>query len=247
MPIRQALPVLAELKIRAIEIEARGELSPKRISDTGIRHLRKLLSEHNMTLAALGYRTRHGYDVAENLEQRVEGTKAALRMAHDLGAPFVVNAIGNFPTDPADPRAAGMREALLELAAWGERVGATLACETGNETGEDIGRALAVLPEGTLAAAFNPGNLVRCGHSPLASLEALKGSIWYAYASDAIRGAPLDAGTDIALGQGSVDLQAMLGALETSGYRGTLTIDVFPGNNPLRRVNQAVSYLHNLY
>jgi len=43
---------------------------------------------------------RRGYECEDELERRIEGTKHAMKMAHDLGANVVVNQVGSIPNPP---------------------------------------------------------------------------------------------------------------------------------------------------
>ncbi len=46
------------------------------------------------------FHTARGYDVAENLERRIDGTKQAMKFAYSLGASVVINQIGSVPEKP---------------------------------------------------------------------------------------------------------------------------------------------------
>ncbi len=145
----------------AVEIDARGEIKPQELSATGRRQLRKTVEDLGLRVAALGFRTRSGYNVAENLDRRVAATKEVLRLAHDLGASIVVNPVGRVPDDAGDPAWQMLVEVLSDLGAAGDRTGAFLAAETGSEDGATLRRLLDALPPGALGVALNPGSLIR--------------------------------------------------------------------------------------
>ncbi len=73
-------------------------------AQTGLREVRRLLEEHDLRVAAVGFRTRRGYDVADEIDKRVAGTKAAMQFAADLRAPVVVNQVGRVPAESSGPR-----------------------------------------------------------------------------------------------------------------------------------------------
>ena len=73
----------------AVELDARNEIHPSQLSDTGLRQLRKMLEDLNLKVASLRFQTRRGYDHPQDLDRRVEATKAAMKLAYRLGAPVV--------------------------------------------------------------------------------------------------------------------------------------------------------------
>ena len=62
MPFKQALATAAEIGAEAVEINARSDLKPGELSRTGVRHLRKMLADLNLKVAAVNFPTRRGYD-----------------------------------------------------------------------------------------------------------------------------------------------------------------------------------------
>jgi len=246
MPLRRALSAAAQLKVAAVEIDARTELRPGELSQTGRRQFRKLLEDLNLRICAIGFPTRRGYNVVDDLERRIAATKEALRLAQELGAAVVVNQVGRVPADTSDPEWPVLFEALTDLGAYGNRIGATLAAETGSESGEDLARLLAALPDGALGVTLNPGNLIVNGFSPLDAVSALGRNIIYVHAKDGIRDRARGRGEEVPLGRGMTDFPSLLGALEDYGYRGYLCIERDHADDPIFEVGQAVRYLQQL-
>ena len=246
LPFRSALQKAQQLGAAAVEIDARGELRPNEITQTGLRQLRKMLDDLNLRVAAVGYHTRRGYNVPDDLERRVEGTKAAMQLAHDLGANVVVNQIGRVPAEPEGPDWNMLVEVLADLGRWGQHVGALLAAETGSESGQDLARLLAALPPGSIGVNLDPGNLIVNGFSTIDAVHALGPNILHVHAKDGVRDLAQGRGVEVPLGRGSADFPALLGALEERDYRGYLTIERTGGENPIYEVGQAVQYLKSL-
>lgn len=98
--LMRALTSVASLGASSVELCARTTVRPSELSDTGLRQLRKMLDDLNLRVAAVRFQTRHGYDVLEQLDRRVEATKQAMRLAYRLGSSIVVNQIGRVP-DPS--------------------------------------------------------------------------------------------------------------------------------------------------
>ena len=103
-PFRKALETAARLGAEAVEIDARTEVRPAEMSQSAIRHLRKTIDDFNLRVAAVSFQTRHGYHVLENLDRRIEATRQAMQFAYQLGAPVVLNQVGQVPADTDDPQ-----------------------------------------------------------------------------------------------------------------------------------------------
>lgn len=246
LPLKKALQIANGWRVSGVEIDARGETNPRDLTQTGRRQLRKLLDDFGLRVAAVGFRTRRGYDVADQLERRIEATKAAMQLAYDLGASLVVNQVGRVPEKSEGSAWSLLGEALGELGAYGQRVGALLAAETGSESGGDLRRLIEALPPGSLAVALNPGNLIVNGFSPLEAIAELGPHIQYVHAKDGVRDLARGRGVEVELGRGSADFAALLGALAEHDYRGYWTIEREHSADPVHEIGQAVSYLQNL-
>lgn len=246
LPLRKALAVAKGWQVAGVELDARGDFNPRDLSQTGRRQLRKLLDDFELRVAAVGFRTRRGFDVPDELERRIEATKAALQLAYDLGASLVVNQVGRVPEKSEGPAWGLLVEALSDLGAYGQRVGALLAAETGSESGGDLRRLIEALPLGSLAVTLNPGNLIVNGFSPLEAIAALGPHVQYVQAKDGVRDLARGRGMEVELGRGSADFAALLGALEEHGYRGYWTIERESAADPVHEIGQAVSYLRSL-
>lgn len=205
-----------------------------------------MLDDLNLRVCAVQFRTRHGYDVAENIDRRLEATKRAMQAAFELGASVVVNQIGRIPDEPGGAAWDLMLQALSDLGRFSHKAGAMLAAETGTEDGAAMRRLLDALPEGAIGVAFNPGNLLVNGFSPRDAMQQLSGDVTYVHAKDAVRDLARGRGLEVPLGRGSVDFPELLAMLEEKGYRGYVTIQREGADDPVFEVGQAVQYLRSL-
>ena len=246
LPLKKALHTAAEMGADAVEIDARGEIKPRDLSRSGVRQMRKMLEDLNLRVCAIGFRTRRGYDVADDLDRRIEATKEAMQMAYALGAQVVVNQIGRVPSDLPDASWDTLRQALVDLGGYGQRVGAFLAARTGSEAGADLARLISALPAGVLAVDFDPGSLIINGFSASDAIRALAPHVLHVHANDAVRDLAQGRGIETPLGRGSVDFLEMLSVLEEQEYRGYLTVERQNSANPVADVAQGVEYLRNL-
>lgn len=249
-PLKKALHTAAQLGAEAVEIDARGELRPQELGETGTRQFRKLLEDLGLKVAALSFRTRRGYDVAEDLDRRIAATKDAIDMAYALGAAVVINHIGPIPARPEvgqeNPAWTRLTEAVADLARYGDRAGAFLAASTGTENGERMADFIHSLPAGTLRVNLNPGQLIINGFSASDAVRQLGPSIAHVQANDAVRDLAQGRGLAVPLGRGSVDYEDLLSHLENHEYRGYLTITRESTDDPVTEIGQAVQYLKHL-
>jgi sugar phosphate isomerase/epimerase len=245
-PFRKALATAARLGVRGVEIDARGELRPQELGQTGMREVRRLLEEYELRVAAVGFRTRRGYDVPDELDQRVAATKSAMTFAAELGGPYVVNQVGRVPDEPGGAGWNLLVQTLADLGRHGQHVGATLAAQTGSEDGAALARLVDTLPASSLGVDLDPGNLIIHGFSPLEAVESLGARIVHVHARDATRDLARGRGLEVSLGRGSADFPALLGGLENYAYRGYFTIARQDAENPEFEIGEAVKYLANV-
>jgi sugar phosphate isomerase/epimerase len=247
MPLKQGLHTAARLGASGVEIDARGEINPKDLSATGLRHLRKMLEDLNLRVSAVSFATRRGYNVMEDLDRRVEATKQAMQFAFKLGASVVTNSVGQIPADHRGGQWETLIAVLTEIGRFGERAGARLAARTGGESADTLASLIAALPEGALTVDFDPGGLVVNGFSPADAMPVLGRHVACFHARDAVRDLARGRGLEVTLGRGSVDFTALLGALEEHGYRGYITIERTTADDPAREYADAVEYIKRLW
>jgi sugar phosphate isomerase/epimerase len=243
LPLRRAVAEAAKMTSEGVQVDAAGDLHPDRITDTGRREFRTLLRSYNQDLAALHVPLRHGLDTAENLQPRIDRVRAAMQLAFDLGARKVVVPCPKLPDDPAAPRAQLMRESLLALGTFGDRIGTVLALEIGFDPAEKVRDYLGTFDTGSLLVTFDPANFLVHGHDPLANLTPLKGLLAQVHARDA-RSAGLSRGLqEVPVGAGDVDWMALTATLQVLEFDGFLTVEREQGENKLADVANGVKFL----
>jgi sugar phosphate isomerase/epimerase len=246
LPFRKAVAAAARLGASGIEIDARGEIRPGDLGQTGLREVRRLLEEYNLRVAAVGFQTRRGYDVPEEIDRRVAATKAAMKFAAELGATVVVNQVGQVPAEPEGLAWNLLVQTLADLGNYGQHVGATLAAQTGTESGADLARLIAALPPGAIGVDLDPGNLIINGFSPRETVQGVGAAVLHVHARDGVRDLARGRGLEVPLGRGSADFPALLAALEEHPYRGYFTIARQGADDPEFEIGEAVKYLSSL-
>lgn len=242
-PLRKALATSWELGADGVEIDARRELVPAQLSQTGLRQFRKLLENLNLRVSAIAFPTRRGYETPERLEQRVLATQDAMRLAYELRADVVINRVGQIPSSSDDPAYSRLVESLTALGAFGDRVGARLAAQTGSQSPAALARLLGDLPDGSIGVDLHPGALVMHGDSPAEAVAELGRHIIHVHATDAVRDFGAGRAVEVELGRGSADMPALLGQLTEFGYQGWVTIERNDSADPVGDIENAMAFL----
>jgi L-ribulose-5-phosphate 3-epimerase len=246
LPLRRALAEAGRLGVAGVQVDAVGGLAPNTLSETGRREFRHLLRAHNLELTALGCPLRRGLDAAENQQPRIEHVQKVMSLSFDLGPRLVIVQAGSVASDPKDPRTSILRESLQALASHGDRVGATLALETGLEDGSVLAAFLDHFDTGALGANLDPANLLLHGFDPYASIQALGRRIVHTHAKDARQASASRIAQEVPLGHGDIDWMKYLGTLEEVEYRGWLTIERETGENRLADIAAGIAFLRRL-
>lgn len=245
-PFKKALLTLAGLGCEGVQIDARSELRPADLSDTGLRQLRKMLDEANLRVAAVAFLTRRGLSSPDDLDRRVDATIDALRFASRLGARTLVSTLGNLPADESAPQRATLADVLATLAAHSHRLGVRLAAQTGSASPRTVADFLATLPEGSLGLDLHPGQLIAHGISPQEFVAVAGEHIAHVHAVDAVPDLASGGSTEVELGRGTVDFPALLARLEEHAYRDWLTLERRHSAQPVEDLANAVQYLRSM-
>jgi L-ribulose-5-phosphate 3-epimerase len=246
LPLRPALEEARRLGLAGVEIEAAGDLAPNSLSDTGRRQLRHLLRSHGLDLTAVNCPLRRGLDSPENLEARLEHIQKVMTLSYELGSGIVIVQAGRIPDKDDDPRTPLLVESLAALGRHGDRVGARLALETGQEPGDLLARFLGRFDTGGLGVNFDPANLLMNGFNVYESARALAGRVVHSHAKDARAAGASRAAQEAPLGHGDIDWLFLLGVYEEIGYQGWLTIEREGGTNRRADVAAGVRFLRRL-
>jgi L-ribulose-5-phosphate 3-epimerase len=246
LPFRRSLPAAHQLGVAGLELEATGELLPQNLTQTGRREITHLLRSHDLGISALMCHLRRGLDDAENLEPRMEQLRQTMALAFELGPRLVIIQAGRIPERAKEGEAPAkspgvilgsggaipshsntaadlMRESLESLGKHGDRIGVTLALDTGLDDPNTVAAYLNSFDVGSLAVNFNPANLVISGHNPYDAVKTFHRRIAQVHAEDARRISPNKMAT-VPLGHGDLDWLALSARFEEIDYRSYFTI-----------------------
>ncbi|HEV3146753.1 MAG TPA: TIM barrel protein, partial [Gemmataceae bacterium] len=149
LPLRAALDEASRLGLAGVQVDAVGDLSAEKLSQSGRREFRHLLRSLSLEVTALGCPLRHGLDSAENQQPRIEHVCKSLALSYDLGAKCALVDGPQIP-EADEPRGKLLREALAAIGAFGDRTGSVLALETGLDSGEKLAGYLTTFDTGSL-------------------------------------------------------------------------------------------------
>jgi sugar phosphate isomerase/epimerase len=243
LSFRLGLQRTAEMGVRGVQLDARGDLSPERLGDTGRREIRNLLKTYDLHLTALNCPLRFGIDVFENQQPRIEFVKLVMQLAFDLGPRLIVIQCPRLPEDETDPRAIRLREALVALGIHGDRTGCRVALEIGLDPTEKVRDYLNSFDLGSLGVNYDPANMLVNQHDPIKSLMPLQGKILQIHARDARSSSVSRGAAEVALGAGDIDWLSFIGTLTAVEYTDWVVIEREQSENRLADMQQAVSFL----
>jgi sugar phosphate isomerase/epimerase len=223
-----------------------------------------MVRSHGLTISALCGDLGHGFGDREKNPMLIEKSKRILDLALELGTDIVTTHIGVVPKDKSHDRYKVMQEACYELASYADSIDAHFAVETGPEVATVLKEFLDSLGSRGVAVNMDPANFVMVtGDDPVQAVYTLKDYIVHTHAKDGRKLMDKDpeliyriieeeiktgkAFEELPLGEGDVDFENYLKALEDIGYRGFLTIEREVGKNPSEDIATAVRYLRSLF
>jgi sugar phosphate isomerase/epimerase len=246
LPCRRALQEAGRLGVTGVQFDAVGDLAPSALSQTGRREFLHLLRSHHLEVAAVGCPLRHGLDVADNQQPRIEHVAGVMSLSFDLGSRVVLVEAGQVPEDDESTPARRLREALGALARHGDRIGSRLALVTGLEAGEVLRKYLDTFDTGSLAADIDPAHLLIHGFSADEAVRALRDKIAHVQGRDARRGRASRSAQETALGHGDIDWLSFLATLEEVEYRSWITVARAGGDRRAADLAAGVAFLRRL-
>ncbi len=263
--ITSAVKKAAQVGAQGIQVYATGgEMAPENLTSQKRREFLDLVKSNGLKVSALcGDLGGGGFTKPEKNKEKVERSKLILDLAKDLETDIVTTHIGVVPSDKNHDRYKIMQEACFELCRYADELNAHFAIETGPETSIVLKGFLDSLNSRGVGVNLDPANLVMVtGDDPAKAVYNLKDYIVHTHAKDGkqlfykdpeiVYGmveSPIVTGssfTEVPLGEGSVNWEEYLAALEDIGYKGFLTIEREVGQDPEKDIRNAVIFLKNL-
>jgi sugar phosphate isomerase/epimerase len=245
LPLKESLRSAEATGAKGVQIDAREEVRPGDLTDTGIRQLLHSLTERGLTIGSLVFPTRRSFYDQEELDARVGAAKRVLDMAWQLKCRVVTLRIGKIPADKEAKNYRILHDVLSDLARYSNRVGSTVAITPTNDSPQAILELIDSIRTGPLAVDFDPAVFVLAGVNPTEAFRLLYGKVMHMTARDAIR--DIDAGgLEVALGRGEVEWIEILPLLDEIGYADWVTVMRNHGDDRAGDVARGVAYLTNV-
>lgn len=245
LPLRESLRAAANLGAKGVQFDARQEIKPGELTETGRRQLLHGLDELGLSIGSLAFPMRRSFYDEEQLDGRVTAAKRALDHAWQLRARVVTARIGKIPADKESKPYRLLFDVLSDLARYGNQVGATLAITPSHDSPEALRDLIVSIKTGPLGIDFDPAVFVMSGHNPAEAFRLLHSYVVHFTARDAIR--DIDAGgLETALGRGEVEWIELLPLLDEVGYSGWVTVNRTQGDDRAGDAARAIQYLKNV-
>ncbi|MBQ2774507.1 MAG: sugar phosphate isomerase/epimerase [Clostridia bacterium] len=256
-----AVKKAATVGAQGIQVYAtRGEMAPENLTGSKRTDFKNLVADNGLVISALCGDLGGGFGNKDENPERIEKSKRIIELAKELGTDVVTTHIGVVPQDSNHERYKIMQEACFELSRFADSLEAHFAIETGPETSAVLKAFLDSLGSTGVAVNLDPANLVMVtGDDPAGAVYNLRDYIVHTHAKDGkqlyykdpeiVYGIVKDALVtgpsfeEVPLGEGSVDWNKYLAALDDIGYKGFLTIEREVGDNPEKDIITAVNFL----
>ncbi len=254
----------AEVGAKGIQVYAtKGEMAPEVLVGAKRSEFKKLVEDNGLVISALcGDLGGGGFMHADMNPEKIERSKRILDLAKELGTDVVTTHIGVVPEDPSVERFKIMQDACRQLAEYADSIEAHFAVETGPETSATLKMFLDSLESRGVSVNLDPANLVMVtGDDPAKAVHNLKDYIVHTHAKDGkniyykspdfIYGVTKElvvsdpSYLEVPLGEGQVNWNEYLTALNDIGYKGFLTIEREVGENPEADIRKAVTFLQD--
>lgn len=239
-----------------------GETAPENMDSSKRKEFLDLVKSNGLKISALcGDLGDNGFIYKEKNAFRIERSKRILDLAKDLETDVVTTHIGVVPSDKNHDRYKVMQEACYKLSQYASSLDAHFAVETGPETASTLKKFLDTLDSKGVAVNLDPANLkMVTGDDPVQAVYTLKDYIVHTHAKDGrqiyYKDPEIVYGVikeekkteksyiELPLGQGDVDFDNYLKALDDIGYNGFLTIEREVGENPEADIKLAFEFLN---
>lgn len=241
LPIREAVLAAAEVGAQAVQFNARDELRPGDLSETGRRQFLHLLSERDLQVASLRFPTRRAVYDEEQLDARVAALRAAIEFARQLKSSVLTFRIGKLPADDS-PAWPVLVDVLTDLARHGNQHG-VIPCVTPMTAPIDrLVELAASIRSGLIGIDFDPSVVAVASERPHEAYRQHHAQVRHVVARDAVKG--LDGGaTEVPVGRGEVDWVELLPLLLEADYGGWLTVARSQGQDRAGDAARAIKYL----
>ena len=200
----------------------------------------------------------------KNLRENIQWGKRINEAAVDVANGLWMAHVGIMPEDDSNPKWSRFVDSLKELSQHGQKIGATLALETGPEPPVVIRKMVETINSPALRINFDPANLLiwppiiakRQGvpfdyeaamkaFDPVEGLKVLIPYVVHAHAKDS-KLTPDGKAAEVPLGTGMTNWKALHEIFKANNYQGYYAIEREVGEDAMSDVKKAVEFLRQL-
>jgi len=266
LSLREGISLSKKLGASGIQIYAPQEELSLELTKAERKDLLGFIKSEGLVVSAIcGQIPGHGLCIAEENPKKIETLKRVLELTMDLECKIVTTHIGVIPEDKADPTWGIMLDACNELSEHASGLGASFAIETGPEKAVVLKEFLDNISSSGMKVNLDPANLVMVtDDDPVEGVYTLKDYIVHTHAKDGIMNkyfgpdvvynafaeggveallALEGAFTETPIGQGNVQWNEYLKALDDIGFSGFLTIEREGAEDPQGDVKKGIEFL----
>ena len=245
LDLKNALAKAQEIGLAGIQLSSLPpEINVEDISAKKAAEIIRLFKDHNLVISAVcGDIGGFALDDEREAGIRVERTRRIMDNTRRLGVAIVQTHIGCIPEDFNDKKVVIMRKCLEKIGQYGRKIGVVLATETGPEPASTMKRFLDTIRIPSIKVNYDPANLVMNGFDCIGGVAELKDYIVHTHAKDGRKEKDAQGRKEQPLGQGEVNFQRYIAALDTIGYQGFYVIEREVGETPAKDIAEAKRFL----
>jgi len=243
LPLHEAIATAARLGAQGVQLwTAGGDLDPDEISSSLRREVMGQLAREGMEVSAICADYGRAYTDPANMEWLRSRIMDQVSLATAFATQVVTTHIGHIPNDPDSSEWKTAQAALKEFGDYAHSMGVVLATETGPEQPAVLRAFLDSVGSPGAKVNYDPANLAMNGFDPVRGVAELAPHIAHTHAKDGVR-RPDGRGEEVPLGEGDVDWDAYIAALQEVRFDGYLTVEREGGEDPVGDVSHALSFL----
>ena len=239
LPFEESIKAAAKLGVSGVQkYLTGGEFSAENLVGDKLKEVKDIMNSNGLVFSAIC----GDFGVDLDNDWVVEKSMRVLDKAKELDCHIVTTHIGHlYETD--DERMEKIRNNARKLAEYADSIGSYFAAETGTEKAPVLKSFLDSLGAKGLRVNLDPANLVMvAADDPVQAVYTLRDYIVHTHAKDGIKTGE-KTWLELPLGQGGVDYNKYLAALNDIGFKGYLTIEREVGENPAADIGMAVEFL----
>lgn len=262
----RGIEIAVELGVDGVHLPAYGgklDLAGKTRDER--RKIRERILQYNLEISALiGWGGDVDLGEEKNLRQNIEWAKKLNETAVDVANGLWMAHVGIMPDDEAHPKWARFVSSLKEIAEHGEKIGATLAMETGPEPPTVVRKMVETINSPAIRINFDPANLLLWPpvvyrwknkpfdyeeamriFNPVEGLRTLIPYVVHVHAKDS-KLYPDGKAEEVSLGTGMTNWTELHKIFKENNYQGFYAIEREVGERAMEDVREAVKFLRSL-